>query len=180
MLGADSSTRRNLRFAMAAPPIPVTSPGGPDTPEGPIILPANCAVVASTFVILDWQPAAAAPGGGAQVQLPTFAAVKAFLPFCRLSRNPADLAAAGAVNVLEVRLTDAAWSRIFTEMEAAQVFSQSFPTVGGLHKATRDAVYPTIANLEVTAGSNPDGIFSGPYPNVTSALQKHIHILFGA
>ena len=111
---------------MAAPPIPVTSPGGPDTPEGPIILPANCAVVASTFVILDWQPAAAAPGGGAQVQLPTFAAVKAFLPFCRLSRNPADIAAAGAVNVLEVRLTDAAWSRIFTEMEAAQVFSQNF------------------------------------------------------
>ena len=86
---------------MAAPPIPVTSPGGPDTPEGPIILPANCAVVASTFVILDWQPAAAAPGGGAQVQLPTFAAVKAFLPFCRLSRNPADIAAAGADSTID-------------------------------------------------------------------------------
>ena len=39
---------------MAAPPIPVTSPGGPDTPEGPIILPANCAVVTSTVVCLDW------------------------------------------------------------------------------------------------------------------------------
>ena len=136
---------------MAAPPTPVTSLSGPDTPEGPIILLANCAVVTSTFAILDWRPAAAAPDGGAQVQLPTSAAVKAFLPFCRLSRNPADLAAAGAVNVLEVRLTDAAWSRIFTEMEAAQVFSQSFPTVGGLHKATRDAVYPTIANLELAA-----------------------------
>ena len=124
---------------MAAPPIPVTSPGGPDTPEGPIILPANCAVVTSTFVCLDWQPAAAAPGGGAQVQLPTFAAIKAFVPFCRLSRNPADLAAAGTVNLLCVRLTDAAWSRLFTEMDAAQVFAQNFPTVDALHKATRDA-----------------------------------------
>ena len=117
---------------MAAPPIPVTSPGGPDTPEGPIILPANCAVVTSTFVCLDWQPAAAAPGGGEQVQLPTYAAIKAFIPFCRLSRNPADLAAAGAVNLLCVRLTDAAWSRLFTEMEAAQVFTQNFRTVDEL------------------------------------------------
>ena len=129
---------------MAAPPTPVTSPGGPDTPEGPIILSANCAVVTSTFVCLDWQPAAAAPGGGAQVQLPTFAAIKAFVPFCRLSRNPADLAAAGAVNLLCVRLTDAAWSRLFTEMEAAQVFTQNFPTIDDLYKATRDAVYPNM------------------------------------
>ena len=100
---------------MAAPPIPVTSPGGPDTPEGPIILPANCAVVTSTFICLDWQLTAAAPGGGVLVQLPTFAAIKAFVPFCRLSRNPADLAAAGTVNLLCVRLTDAAWSRLLTE-----------------------------------------------------------------
>ena len=141
---------------MAAPPIPVTSPGGPDTPEGPIILPANCAVVTSTFVCLDWQPAAAAPGGGAQVQLPTYAAIKAFIPFCRLSRNPADLAAGGAVNLLCVRLTDAAWSRLFTEMEAAQVFAQNFPTVDDLHKATRDAVYPTQSNLELTAADTTE------------------------
>ena len=73
------------------------------------------------------------------MQLPTFAAIKAFIPFCRLSRNPADLAAAGAVNVLEVRLTDAACSRIFAEMEAAQVFSQNFPLpAGGGFCASRD------------------------------------------
>ena len=41
---ADSSTRRSLRRTMAAPPTPVTSPPGPDTPESPVILPANCAV----------------------------------------------------------------------------------------------------------------------------------------
>ena len=34
----------------------------------------------STLLFLAWQPAAAAPGGAAQVQLATFQAVKAFLP----------------------------------------------------------------------------------------------------
>ena len=36
-----------------------------------------------------------------QVQLPTFAAIKAFVPFCRLSRNPADIAAAGADSTID-------------------------------------------------------------------------------
>ena len=76
---------------------------------------------------------------------------QSLFPFCRLSRNPADLAAAGAVNLLCVRLTDAAWSRLFTEMEAAQVFAQNFPTVDDLHKATRDAVYPNKSSLELVA-----------------------------
>ena len=43
--------------------------------------------------------------------------------------------AAGAVNLLCVRLTDAAWSRIFTELEAAQlhqVFAQNRRTVDEL------------------------------------------------
>ena len=82
----------------------------------------------STLVFLDWQPAAAAPGGAAQVQLATFQAVKAFLPRCNVSRIPADLAAAGAVNVLCVRLTDACWSRILTELDAAQIFSRNRST----------------------------------------------------
>ena len=47
----------------------VTSPPGGVTAGCPIILPANCAAVTSTLVFLDWQPAAAAPGGAAQVQL---------------------------------------------------------------------------------------------------------------
>ena len=71
---------------MAAAPTPVTSPGGPDTPEDPIILPANCAVVTTTMLFLDWQPAAAAPSGAAQVQLATFQAVKAFLPLLAMLR----------------------------------------------------------------------------------------------
>ena len=50
-LDANPSTRMSLQFTMAAPPTPVTSPGGPDTPEGPIILIANCAVVTPSPLI---------------------------------------------------------------------------------------------------------------------------------
>ena len=129
---------------MAAAPIPVASPPGGVTAGCPIILPASCAAVTSTLVFLDWQPAAAAPGGAAQVQLATFQAVKAFLPRCNVSRIPADLAAAGAVNVLCVRLTDACWSRILTELDAAQIFSRNRSTVEELHAAIKDATRVAI------------------------------------
>ena len=56
---------------------------------------------------------------------------------------------AGAVNMLGVRLTDAAWSRIFTELDAAQVFAQNRRTVDELHVATREAVCPNPASLEL-------------------------------
>ena len=131
--------------------MPVTSPPGPVTAASPIILPADCAVVTSTFVCLDWQPAAAAPGGAAQVQLATFQAVKAFLPRCKVSRIPADLAAATAVNVLCVRLTGACWSRVLTELDAAQVFSQTRATVEDLHAAIKEANCPNPANLDLVA-----------------------------
>ena len=135
---------------MAAAPTPVTSPPGGVTPDAPIILPANCAVVTSTFVFLDWQPAAAAPGGAAQMQLATFQAVKAFLPRCRLSRTPAD-AAANATNVLCIRLTDACWSRVLSELDAAQVFAQNRGSIEDLHAAIKEAACPNPANMVLAA-----------------------------
>ena len=101
----------------AAPPqiVTVDSPAGAPTSDCPIFLDANSEVVSST-PCLDWQPAPAGPGGAARVQLQTFQAVKAFLPRCKFSRTAADLAAANAVNVLTLRLQDAGWSRVLTEL----------------------------------------------------------------
>ena len=67
------------------------------------MVPANSTVVTTT-PFLDWQPAAAAPGGAAQVQLATFQAVKAFMPGCKISRLAPDQNAAAAVHLLEVRM----------------------------------------------------------------------------
>ena len=80
----------------------------------------------------------------ASIRIATFQAVKAFLPRCNVSRIPADLAAAGAVNVLCVRLTDACWSRILTELDAAQIFSRNRSTVEELHAAIKDATRVAI------------------------------------
>ena len=87
--------------AVALQPVVVDSPAGAPTSGCPIFLAANSEAVSSTPG-LDWQPAPAGPGGAARVQLMTFQAVKAFLPRCKISRIPADLAAANAVNALTV------------------------------------------------------------------------------
>ena len=139
-------------MAAAAPlPVPVDSPAGAPTADCPIFLAANSEVVSST-PCLDWQPAPAGPGGGARVQLNTFQSVKSFLPRCKVSRTAADLAAANAVNALTLRLTDACWSRILTELRAAQVFTKTANSIDELHAFIKDATIPTPANLDLVAG----------------------------
>ena len=97
----------------------VTSPAGAQTPECPIWLQANEAIVAHTQQFIDWQPAPADPAGAARVSLDTFQAVKAFAARCKVSRNGPDLIAAIAVSILEVRFTDAFWSRVLTDAGGA-------------------------------------------------------------
>ena len=137
--------------AVALQPVVVDSPAGAPTSGCPIFLAANSEAVSSTPG-LDWQPAPAGPGGAARVQLMTFQAVKAFLPRCKISRIPADLAAANAVNALTVRLTDACWSRILTELTSAQVFTRTANSIDELHDFLKEANIPTPANLDLVAG----------------------------
>ena len=137
--------------AVALQPVVVDSPAGAPTSGCPIFLAANSEAVSSTPG-LDWQPAPAGPGGAARVQLMTFQAVKAFLPRCKISRIPADLAAANAVNALTVRLTDACWSRILTELNSAQVFTRTANSIDELHDFLKEANIPTPANLDLVAG----------------------------
>ena len=97
----------------------VTSPAGAPTPECPIWLQANEAIVTATQQFIDWQPAPADPAGAARVSIDTFQAVKAFTSRCRVSRNPPDIAAAVLISVLEIRFEDAFWSRLLTEQAAS-------------------------------------------------------------
>ena len=85
------------------------------------------------------------------MQLMTFQAVIAFLPRCSISRRVVDQAAARAVNVLTMRLTDSAWSRILTELLTAQVFTQPANSLNELHAFMRDAIFPAPARLEIVA-----------------------------
>ena len=78
----------------------VTSPAGAATPECPIWLQANESIVAETQLFIDWQPAPADPAGNARVSVDTFQAIKAFAARCKISRNPADVAAAATCSTL--------------------------------------------------------------------------------
>lgn len=150
-------------MAAAAPPaVVVDSPAGVPTAECPIFLVANSEVVVST-PCLEWLPAPAGPGGAARVQLNTFQAIKAFIPRCKVSRIGADLAAANAINMLTVRLADACWSRILSELQAAQVFSKTANSIGELHDFMKEATIPNPANLDLVAGDwRPAEAFTMP------------------
>ena len=140
--------RLGAMAAIAPQPVVVDSPAGAPSSGSPIFLTANSEVVSST-PCLDWQPAPAGPGGAARVQLLTFQAVKAFLPRCKISRIAADLTAANAVNVLTVRLTDACWSRVLTELSAAQVFAETSNAIEELHSFLQDANIPTPPPISI-------------------------------
>ena len=114
----------------------VTSPAGPPTPECPIWLQANEAIVAYTQQFIDWQAAPADAAGAARVSIDTFQAIKAFAPRCMISRNGPDMLAAHGVNILEIRFTDAFWSRLLTELKASDVFASRVSDVGSLHAAS--------------------------------------------
>ena len=129
----------------------VTSPAGPPTPECPIWLQANEAIVAYTQQFIDWQAAPADAAGAARVSIDTFQAIKAFAPRCMISRNGPDMLAAHGVNILEIRFTDAFWSRLLTELKASNVFANRISDVGSLHDAIQGATILNPANLEVMA-----------------------------
>ena len=137
--------------AVVPQPVAVSSPIGVPTADCPVYFDANSPVVSAT-PFLDWQLAPAGLGGQARMPLMTFQAVIAFLPRCSIPRNAADQAAAHAVNVLIVRLTDSAWSRILTELLAAQVFAKPANSLDELHAFMKDAILPTPANLKLVAG----------------------------
>ena len=52
---------------------------------------------------------------------------------------------------MTVRLSDACWSRILTELSAAQVFGHKASSVYELHSFMENAVFQTPANLELKA-----------------------------
>ena len=85
------------------------------------------------------------------MQLMTFQAAIAFFPRCSISRRAVDQAAARAVNVLTMRLTDSAWSRILTELLNAQVFTHPANSLDELHAFMRDAILLAPARLEIVA-----------------------------
>ena len=141
-------------FAMAAPPPPIAVISPTLAAPRLIFIPANCPMVANTPASW-WDPAPAGPGGAPRVAMPTYRAIRIFGPVLRISRVPADLAAARTQSSLGIGFTDAAWSRFLTAIELALMarFALS-PLAADEHPDAVMAalVFNPATDVEVTAG----------------------------
>jgi hypothetical protein len=119
-----SVLRRSLAFAMAAaaPIASVAFTVDTASPESPVKILANHPLVTAT-TCLGWDPSPPAPGGAAQVHLPTWAMAKVFGDRMSLSQAPADLAASQMVYPMNLRLNGAGWSKPVDEYIACGLLS---------------------------------------------------------
>ena len=113
-------------------PVVVQAPVAPRTPDTPVFLLASDELVGAT-AFLAWQPAPPlAAGGAARVSLATHQMIKAFGTRFRISRLPADLAAASNVSVLTLGLDAAFWSRALTALRDGGINAIEAPASDGL------------------------------------------------
>ena len=150
----------SARPSMAAAPIAVWAPLVPASPESPIMLLANEPLVAAT-AFLRWEPAPAAGGGPARVQLALFQMVRSFGARLFITRtNPADLAAARIINLLTLRFQAAFWSRVLTELVTSGLVTTGMSDSADLR---RNLLSLTLVNPGALAVSAADWSAAPPF-----------------
>ena len=70
---------------------------------------------------------------------------------------------------MEIRFTDAFWSRLLTELKASDVFASRVSDVGSLHDAIQGATILNPANLEITAAGEHQ-------PSVRCAIHTYLSL----
>jgi hypothetical protein len=123
----------------APPPVDVTLPPGPVSPFSPILVDANDAVVTNLAIV-----AVGNVGGVPRVSLTQGEALCAFGIKCKLDRSPADPLAMGPINILTLRLTTGAWSRILTAVRDNGLAARNVRVLEELHEYMRMSV-PLVA-----------------------------------
>ena len=108
-------------MANPQPPIVAQAHAGPITSDGTFYLDAGCIVVVKT-PFLHWVPSPAVGGGPPQAGLGTFQLLYAFGVRLRSAAAPAVVAAVQGASPFILRLSAAAWSRIFDELILAGIF----------------------------------------------------------
>lgn len=120
---------------MAAPAPVVVNIPAPATPDSPLHLSANDALVAA----LPWMPWGVAPaiGGVPQVTIRLHEAIAAFLIRCCLSKTPAAIASYNPVNILTFKLTAAQWATILTAIRDGGLAARTISCREELHEYLR-------------------------------------------
>ena len=131
-------------------PVAVHMPAGPITLDMPVFLDSNEPLVIAT-VFLPWQSHPAAGAAPARMSLPTWLMLRAWIRRCTLSSLPADLAILAVVDVFELSLSAAAWSRILTELVASGLLLAQFTDASTLDAALDTLTISNPGDLVILA-----------------------------
>ena len=161
---------------MAAPPPPVhvAAPAVPATPEAPIFVDANDAVVTCT-PWLGWAPSAAI-GGVPRVALSLSEALCAFAIKCKLDRSPANMAAAAPINVLTLKLQAATWGRILTAVRDNGLTAMTLHNIEELHAYIKGSVPLTILTAADWQPAPALGVGANPAARAASARIRYLSL----
>ena len=108
--------------AVPLPPVAANVLAAPISDDVPVVLDAAEPCVLST-PCLEWAPAAVA-GAVAQVSVPHWRMLRAFIARCSIGSDPASFAMARATSLFVFILNAAAWTRILTELRDSGLFAR--------------------------------------------------------
>lgn len=153
--------QRQLRTVMA-----FVTPG-PVTADSPVFLRSNDPLVLKT-PFLGWS---VAPGVLARVSLASFQMFKVFATRCRIGSQDGDREAASPISVLQLRLTEDAWSRVLSCLVDNGLLRNDFRDLPTLMDSISCLLIPDITSLEIGAADWASGEnFSVPAPPDAQAI----------
>lgn len=153
--------QRVVRTVMAdTTPAPITA-------DSPVFLRANDPLVRAT-PFLGW---ATVPGAPPRVSLASFQMFKVFATRCRIGPQDGDKAAAATLSVLQLRLTEDAWSRVLSCLVDGGLLTNPFSDLLSFMEGISRLVIPDTTPLEIGANDWENGEkFSIPAPPAAEAV----------
>ena len=152
--------------AVPLQPVAANVLAAPVTDDVPVVLDAAELCVLAT-PCLEWTPVAAA-GAAAQVSIPHWRMLRAFVARCSIAADPASFAMARATSIFLLILSGAAWTRILTELRDSGLFARVYAKVRDLAAALAELVLQNPALLVLLAGDIVAGVPFNPPPIVAA------------
>ena len=152
--------------AVPLPPIAVNVPANPITDDMPVLLAAADPLVLAT-PCLEWVPFGVG-AAAAQVAVPHWRMLRAFIGRCCIADDPPSMAMARATSLFIFIINGPAWSRILTEYRDSGLFRQVYAKVRDLRAALEVLVLQNPAALALLAGDLVAGDPFNPPPVVAA------------
>ena len=155
--------------AAPLPPVIAGVSAAPISDKMPVVLAATEPLVLAT-PCLEWTPVGVG-AAVAQVSVPHWCMLRAFIARCSIGKDPGSLAMAKATSLFLFLLNGAAWSRILTELRDSGLFSAVYQRMRDLSAALSGLVVQNPAFLAILAGDLIAGSPFNPPPIAAAVAQ---------